>query len=83
MSVKSDQQMHWKATKEVTLATLLIWVVVSFIIHLMGETLNSASFPGAYFMAGMGSQVIFVILVFWFAARQNRIDEEYGMSEGD
>jgi putative solute:sodium symporter small subunit len=49
----------------------------------MGETLNSASFPGAYFMAGMGSQVIFVILVFWFAARQNTIDEEHGMSEGD
>jgi len=83
MSVKSDQHQHWKATKEVTLATLLIWVVVSFVIHWMGETLNSGSFPGAYFMAGMGSQVIFVILVFWFAARQNTIDEEHGMSEGD
>jgi len=83
MSVKSDQHQHWKATKEVTLATLLIWVVVSFVIHWMGETLNSASFPGAYFMAGMGSQVIFVILVFWFASRQNTIDEEHGMSEGD
>jgi putative solute:sodium symporter small subunit len=34
-------------------------------------------------MAGMGSQVIFVLLVFWFSVRQNSIDEEYGMSEGD
>ena len=83
MSAQSDQHQHWKATKEVTLATLLIWVVVSFVINWLGETLNSATFPGAYFMAGMGSQLVFVILVFWFAARQNHIDKKYGMSEGD
>ncbi|MDC1136057.1 DUF4212 domain-containing protein, partial [Alphaproteobacteria bacterium] len=39
------------------------------------------AFPGAYFMAGMGSQIAFAILVFWFASRQNKIDEEFGLEE--
>ena len=83
MATKSDQLQHWEATKRLTLITLIIWAVVSFGINWFGSALNSDAFPGAYFMAGTGSQLIFVILVFWFAARQNRIDEQYGMSEGD
>lgn len=83
MSAQSDQQQHWAATKRLTLLTLIIWAVVSFVIHWFGSSLNSESFPGAYFMAGMGSQVIFVILIFWFSTRQSSIDEEHGMSEGD
>ena len=41
------------------------------------------SFPGAYYMAGQGAQLAFVILTFWFASRQNKIDEEFGFSEDD
>ena len=29
-------------------------------------------FLGAYFMAGQGSQIAFVILIFWFVTRQNK-----------
>jgi putative solute:sodium symporter small subunit len=29
----------------------------------------------------MGSQIAFAILVFWFASRQNKIDEEFGLEE--
>jgi len=32
-------------------------------------------------MAGMGSQIFFAILVFWFASRQNAIDEEFDLHE--
>ena len=47
-----------------------------------GTSLNG-SFPGAYYMAGQGAQLAFVILTFWFASRQNKIDEEFGFSEDD
>ncbi len=45
--------------------------------------LNGAegSFPGGYFMAGQGSQIAFVILIFWFVSRQNKLDDEHGVSE--
>ena len=79
MSSKQDE--HWSKTKSLTFTTLGIWAVLSFVIHWFGEGLNSSAFPGAYFMAGMGSQVAFALLVFWFASRQNQIDEEFGFGE--
>jgi len=79
--MSSKQDAHWAKTKSLTFTTLGIWAVLSFVIHWFGEGLNSSAFPGAYFMAGMGSQIAFAILVFWFASRQNQIDEEFGFSE--
>ena len=79
MSSKQDE--HWTKTKSRTTTTLVIWAIISFVIHWFGEGLNSDAFPGAYFMAGMGSQVAFAVLVFWFASRQNQIDEEFGFGE--
>jgi putative solute:sodium symporter small subunit len=79
--MSSKQDAHWAKTKSLTFTTLGIWAILSFLIHWFGEGLNSSAFPGAYFMAGMGSQVAFAILVFWFASRQNQIDEEFGFGE--
>jgi len=79
--MSSKQDAHWAKTKSLTFTTLGIWAVLSFVIHWFGEGLNSSAFPGAYFMAGMGSQIAFAILVFWFAGRQNQIDEEFGFGE--
>ena len=63
-----------------TFKTLIAWGIVAFVINFFGDSLNG-SFPGAYFMAGMGSQIFFAILVFWFASRQNSIDEEFDLQE--
>ena len=79
--MSSKQDAHWAKTKSLTFTTLGIWAILSFVIHWFGEGLNSSAFPGTYFMAGMGSQVAFAILVFWFASRQNQIDEEFGFGE--
>jgi len=79
--MSSKQDAHWAKTKSLTFTTLGIWAILSFVIHWFGEGLNSSAFPGAYFMAGMGSQVAFAVLVFWFASRQNQIDEEFGFGE--
>ena len=79
--MSSNQDAHLAKTKSLTFTTLGIWAILSFVIHWFGEGLNSSAFPGAYFMAGMGSQVAFAILVFWFASRQNQIDEEFGFGE--
>jgi len=79
--MSSKQEEHWAKTKSLTVTVLVIWALISFVIHWFGQSLNTDAFPGAYFMAGMGSQVSFAILVFWFASRQNSIDEEYGYQE--
>ena len=64
--------------------TLAIWFVFGYLIFMFGSSLNSGSFLGyplAYYMCAQGSIIAFVILIFWFANRQEKIDEEFGFAE--
>lgn len=80
-SSSKDRVSHWQKTRTLTIITLIIWGLFSFVIHLGGEALNSDNFPWAYFWAGMGSQLTFAILIFWFAFRQDKIDRDHGVAE--
>ena len=80
----SNKERHWEKTKGLMMLTLAIWFVFSIVIFMFGESLNNGSFLGyplAYYMCAQGSIVIFVVLIFWFANRQEKIDEEFGFSE--
>ena len=80
----SNKERHWEKTKGLMLLTLAIWFVFSIVIFMFGESLNNSSFLGyplAYYMCAQGSIVIFVVLIFWFANRQEKIDEEFGFAK--
>ena len=80
----SNEERHWEKTKGLMMLTLAIWFVFSIVIFMFGESLNNGSFLGyplAYYMCAQGSIVIFVVLIFWFANRQEKIDEEFGFAE--
>jgi putative solute:sodium symporter small subunit len=40
-----------------------------------------AGFPLGFYMAAQGSLIAFVVLCFWNASGQNKIDEEFGVAE--
>ena len=64
--------------------TLAIWFLFGYVIFMFGSSLNEGSFLGyplAYYMCAQGSIVAFVVLIFWFANRQEKIDEEFGFQE--
>ena len=80
----SNKERHWEKTKGLMMLTLAIWFIFSIVIFMFGESLNNGSFLGyplAYYMCAQGSIVIFVVLIFWFANRQEKIDEEFGFAE--
>jgi putative solute:sodium symporter small subunit len=80
----SNKERHWEKTKGLMFLTLAIWFIFSIVIFMFGEGLNNGSFLGyplAYYMCAQGSIVIFVVLIFWFANRQEKIDEEFGFAE--
>jgi len=80
----SNKERHWEKTKGLMIMTLVIWFIFSIVIFMFGESLNNSSFLGyplAYYMCAQGSIVIFVVLIFWFANRQEKIDEEFGFAE--
>jgi len=80
----SNKERHWEKTRGLMIITLAIWFIFSIVIFMFGEGLNNASFLGyplAYYMCAQGSIVVFVVLIFWFANRQEKIDEEFGFAE--
>ena len=81
MVAQSDQHQHWLASRMLMWLVMLLWAIFGLVIHLFANALNSTAFPGAYFMAGTGAQLAFVILIFWASSRQNAIDAEFGLEE--
>jgi putative solute:sodium symporter small subunit len=47
----------------------------------MNEVTGPFGYPLTYWFTCQGSLAIFVILIFWFSNRQEKIDEEFGFSE--
>ena len=75
---------HWAKTKNLTIIVLVLWFVFAVLVHWFANALNSFSFLGfplGFYMAAQGSLIAFVVLIFWFAYRQNKIDEEFGVAE--
>lgn len=75
---------YWSRTSRLMWTMLAIWFAASFVVHAFASSLNTVSFLGfplGFYMAAQGSLIIFVVSLFWFARAQNRIDEEFGVSE--
>lgn len=80
------QRAYWKKTSTLMWTVLAIWFVAGFGIHLFAPSLHPIhgfGFPLAYYMAAQGSLIVFVVGLWWFARRQNQIDEEFGVQEDE
>ena len=80
----SNKEKHWDKTKSLMIITLALWFLFGYVIFMFGSSLNEGSFLGyplAYYMCAQGSIIAFVVLIFWFANRQEKIDEEFGFQE--
>jgi len=68
-----------------TVSTLPV-IFFGYIIHMFVNVLNKVSipilgFPLGFYMAAQGSLISYVVLCFWNASAQNKIDEEFGVAE--
>lgn len=75
---------HWRRTGTLMLVMLALWAVFGFGVHTLASLLNAvniAGFPLGFYMAAQGSLAAFVIMLFVFARRQDRVDREEGAAE--
>ena len=84
----AKQEAHWNDTKGLMRITLALWFFFSIVIFMFGHDLNSVkvpllSYPLSYYMTAQGSLLSFVILIFWFANKQEAIDQKHGFSDSD
>jgi putative solute:sodium symporter small subunit len=75
---------HWNKTSRLMWTIMALWLFFSFIIPAFAVQLNNiviAGFPLGFYMAAQGSLISYVVLCFWNASAQNKIDEEFGVAE--
>ncbi|CAA6604411.1 Membrane protein [Rhodospirillaceae bacterium LM-1] len=75
---------HWAKTSGLMWLMLAIWFFFSFVVHMFAPSLNAIKiigFPLGFYMAAQGSLIAFVVAIFWYAKRQDAIDEEFGVAE--
>lgn len=77
---------HWRRTRNLTIAHLLVWFVFAYLVHWFASPLNAISFIGwplGYYFAAQGSLAAFVVQLFVFNYQQHAIDVEFGVAEDE
>lgn len=85
-SVKERLDAYWKANLRLIFTLLGIWFVVAYVPPLFVWQLNQiviAGFPLGYYMGSQGSLIVFVVIIFYYAWRMNKMDQEYGLRDKD
>jgi len=76
---------YWKENIRIVLSLLAIWFVVSFgMAILFVDVLDNIRFFGfkfGFWMAQQGSIFCFVILIFVYVYKMNKLDHKYGVDE--
>lgn len=79
------QQAYWKENLRLLAICLTIWFVVSYLFGiLLVEQLNQiriAGFGLGFWFAQQGSIYVFVVLIFFYAFRMNKLDREFDVHE--
>jgi putative solute:sodium symporter small subunit len=85
MSEQKSRQDYWKANLRLVGLCLVIWFVVSYLFGIvLVDQLNAISIGGyqlGFWFAQQGSIYVFVVLIFFYAFRMNKIDKEFDVHE--
>lgn len=86
MELSEKHHEYWRRNLSLTAILLLIWFVITFVLGYFSIPLAQFSilgFPFSFYMAAQGSLIIYVILIWLYARRMGRLDQQYDVAEGE
>jgi putative solute:sodium symporter small subunit len=85
MNQEKSRNVYWKANLRLVAWCLSIWFIVSYLFGIiLVDQLNTISLGGyklGFWFAQQGSIYVFVILIFFYAYRMNKLDREFDVHE--
>jgi len=85
MSEQFSREAYWKANLKLMALCLSIWFVVSYLFGIiLVDQLNAISIGGydlGFWFAQQGSMYVFVVLIFFYASRMNKLDRQFDVHE--
>ena len=80
-----NAQDYWRANVSILLKCLVVWFVFSYLFGIiLVDQLNAISIGGyqlGFWFAQQGSIYVFLILIFYYVKRMNRLDREFDVDE--
>ena len=80
-----SRQAYWKRNLRLMTGCLAVWFVVSYLFGIiLKDQLNAFSIGGydlGFWFAQQGSMYTFVVLIFFYAWRMNKLDREFDVHE--
>ena len=84
---KRNLQEYWKRNQILIAILLAVWFLVSFVFAIfLAEPLYNihiGKLPASFWWAQQGSMFVFVILIFVYARRMDKLDNEYDVHEDE
>ncbi|CAN6961706.1 MULTISPECIES: DUF4212 domain-containing protein [Psychrobacter] len=85
MENHNDPSGYWRANVRLILGSLVIWALVSYGFAILLRPLLAGIRIGGtdlgFWFAQQGSIAVFIILIFFYAWRMNKLDKQYGVDE--
>ncbi len=84
MQLTERNKEYWSRNLRITAVLLGIWFVVTFVVSYYAREFFSFTFfgwPFSFWMGAQGALIVYVIIVWYYARRMNKLDREYGVDE--
>jgi putative solute:sodium symporter small subunit len=85
-SSSSDRmRRHWRAQRALTWWLLLPWLLVSFGVTYFARELDALfmGWPVGFWVAAQGAPLVYLVIVWAYAAAMDRIDARYASGSAD
>ncbi|MDW7772356.1 MAG: DUF4212 domain-containing protein [Desulfobulbaceae bacterium] len=81
----NDAQKYWRENIRLVIGCLIVWFVVSYGLGvILVKPMNAIQIGGyklGFWFAQQGSMYVFVVLIFFYAAKMNKLDRKYNVHE--
>ncbi len=86
IQITEKHKEYWQRNLRLTGVLLFIWFVATFVMGYFARDLASITifgWPLSFYMAAQGSLIIYVVIIWYYARAMGKLDDEYGVAEGD
>ena len=85
MTLTERQREYWRKNLRLTAVLMVIWFLVTFGVGYLARDLNFTFFgwPFSFWVGGQGALIVYVLMIWFYARTMNRLDQEFGVAEGE
>ncbi len=85
MELTDKHQEYWRKNVRITIILMVIWTVITFVVGFYARELsfNFFGWPFSFWVGAQGALALYVIMIGFYAWYMNKLDQEYGVAEGE